>query len=123
MQKLYLKNLIYFKTFDIFTQIYSKKHSIKKMEFLEKNKLYIYDGKITAYFLNFSHPEGINKALFFIRFGFTPSEWETLQKALFQHAVENSVLQKIQTPFGEKYQIIGKLRSCSEITCTKLITN
>lgn len=81
------------------------------MEFLEKNKLSVPERKITAYLLNFSHSEGVNKALFFIRFGFLPSEWEILSEALLQHAIENFIIQKIHTPFGEKYLIKGRLTS------------
>ncbi|MBI4647075.1 MAG: hypothetical protein HY738_10920 [Bacteroidia bacterium] len=67
--------------------------------------------KIIGYLLNFSHTEGVNKAFFFVRFGFLPSEWEILSKALLQHATENFITQKIRTAFGEKYLINGPIKS------------
>ncbi|HEY3914924.1 MAG TPA: hypothetical protein VGN61_10605, partial [Verrucomicrobiae bacterium] len=47
--------------------------------------------KITHYLLNPAHIAGGSKARFFLRFGFTASEWRLLAKALIRHARENEV--------------------------------
>lgn len=42
--------------------------------------------KITDYLLSFTHRDGRSKAQFFIRFGFSAENWETLANALLHHA-------------------------------------
>ncbi len=49
----------------------------------------IAEAKITKYLLDESHEDGKTKAAFFIRFGFSLSQWKVLAEALKQHALLN----------------------------------
>jgi hypothetical protein len=50
-----------------------------------------------------------SKATFFLRFGFTVTEWRRLADALVAHARENDVVDSEQTPHGTRYVIDGPL--------------
>lgn len=65
--------------------------------------------KITRYLLNFDHEDGKTKAEFFVRFGFDPDDWQVLERALLQHALENPVVGQMETTFGIKYTVEGGL--------------
>jgi len=65
--------------------------------------------KITQYLLNPAHPAGGAKAVFFLRFGFTVTEWRQLADALIQHAHENDVVESEQTPHGIRHIVDGTL--------------
>jgi hypothetical protein len=65
--------------------------------------------KITAYLLSLTHRDGRSKAIFFLRFGFTPDHWEALADALRRHAIDNDVAECEDTPFGTSYAIEGPL--------------
>ena len=69
------------------------------------------DRKITEYLLCWTHSRGAGKAKFFIAFGFFPSKPEELKKALLDHAIRNSVTDRIVGAHGEKYVV-----SCSLTT-------
>ena len=56
--------------------------------------------KVTHYLLNPTHPTGGSKASFFLRFGFSATEWRRLAEALLAHARENEVVESEQTPHG-----------------------
>lgn len=65
--------------------------------------------KITHYLLNPAHIAGGSKASFFLRFGFTPADWQALAKALLNHARENEVAATEQTAHGQRFIIDGPL--------------
>lgn len=65
--------------------------------------------KIVDYLLSLSHQEGRGKALFFIRFGFHPQNWQDLAEALKRHAGETEVLEEVATDFGRKYILLGTM--------------
>ena len=65
--------------------------------------------KVTHYLLNPAHPAGGSKATFFLRFGFTLTEWQRLAEALLLHARENEVTAVEQTPHGQRYVVDGPL--------------
>ncbi len=69
------------------------------------------EAKITHYLLSFSHRAGRGKAGFFTRFGFSLDAWETLAKALRQHAATHEVTNAEDTAFGTRYTIEGDLVS------------
>ncbi len=73
------------------------------------DKATIQTEKITRYLLNFDHEDGKTKAEFFVRFGFDPDDWQVLEQALLQHAVENPVVDVTETEFGVKYTLEGGL--------------
>jgi hypothetical protein len=65
--------------------------------------------KITRYLLDFDHEDGKTKAAFFVRFGFDPNDWQVLEQAILQHALENPVVAQTETAFGIKYTVEGGL--------------
>src|SRR5437763_657434 len=65
--------------------------------------------KVTHYLLNPAHPAGGSKASFFLRFGFTATEWQRLAEALLRHACENEVVVTEKTSHGMRYVVDGPL--------------
>ena len=65
--------------------------------------------KILDYLLAVDHPEGAGKAIFFVRFGFAITNWETFADALIAHARLYQVTKMSESKFGAKYQIDGPL--------------
>jgi hypothetical protein len=74
--------------------------------------------KIQQYLLNASHPDNGGKADFFKCLGFRQAEWRILAGALQDLAREELVAKKTESPHGEKYIIVGKLRSPSGRTAS-----
>ncbi len=68
--------------------------------------------KITEYLLHEGNESG--KAGFFIRFGFSVSQWNLLAEALLEHAKTYEVVQAVTTQHGTKYIIEGKLSTPDE---------
>lgn len=73
--------------------------------------VYVEERKVTSYLLALEHPDGHDKAVFFMRFGFRSDEWERLAEALLEHARENRPVERVETPFGVQYAVEGPLRS------------
>jgi hypothetical protein len=65
--------------------------------------------KVTQYLLNPAHPAGGSKAAFFLRFGFTPTDWPQLAAALLQLAREHEVAETEQTRHGRRYVVDGRV--------------
>jgi len=69
----------------------------------------IEERKIADYLLSATHPVGRTKAEFFQRFGFRLGNWQELEAALLEHARTGEVRARIETPFGTKYIVEGRL--------------
>jgi hypothetical protein len=67
--------------------------------------------KITEYLLNIGHRYGASKARFFAGFGFELTAWELLADALRKHAQSNELSRMVETPWGPRYEIEGKLNT------------
>lgn len=67
--------------------------------------------KIVEYLLNHEHPDGRAKALFFERVGFKTEAWETLADALRAHGGTHDVASVVESRFGTRYIVEGKLVS------------
>jgi hypothetical protein len=53
---------------------------------------YVPEAKLVKYLLNIEHPSGgKDKAIFFMRFGFTVEDWEVMATALLAHAATYEV--------------------------------
>ena len=65
--------------------------------------------KVTEYLLNPAHRFGASKAAFFGGFGFRLDDWETLARALRQHAQQHEVSTERETGFGPRYEVDGSL--------------
>jgi len=63
--------------------------------------------KITAYLLSLNHEDGRSKARFFMSFGFTVEQWQTLAEALLAHAAAHEITKIEPSPFGMRYVIEG----------------
>ncbi|MDP2662724.1 MAG: hypothetical protein Q8R28_18570 [Dehalococcoidia bacterium] len=68
-------------------------------------------GKITDYLLSLSHPDGRNKAAFFMAFGFRVEEPEVLKQALQHHGAIRSVTGIAESRFGKRYTVEGTLET------------
>ena len=69
--------------------------------------------KFTTYLLDTTHPKGRGKALFFLHFGFTASEWQVLARAFITHAQQHEVVRVVPTLFGVRYIVEGSLETPS----------
>jgi len=67
--------------------------------------------KITEYLLSPTHPDGHSKAEFFTRFGFCLEHWQLLAEVLRGHGTTNPVVSAVETPYGTRYIIEGRLAS------------
>lgn len=67
--------------------------------------------KITGYLLSTTHRDGRHKASFFLHYGFSAENWETLADALRRHASENEVCKTEPTAFGTRYVAEGPLQA------------
>ncbi len=67
--------------------------------------------KITGYLLNGGHRFGGSKARFFNRFGFRMDDWETLARALYEHAQHHEVTVQRDAGFGPRYEVDGPLNT------------
>src|SRR5436190_487430 len=65
--------------------------------------------KIEDYLMNPDHDEGRSKAGFFTRFGFHRDRWGELAAALREHGRNNEVLNRVESPHGERYTVGGVL--------------
>lgn len=65
--------------------------------------------KIKRYLLDLTSKHGKAKAVFFMGFGFTLAEWETLAAALKQHAATHEVASIRTTAYGVNYTVEGAL--------------
>jgi hypothetical protein len=74
-------------------------------------RAFIEPRKISAYLLNLKHPDGGSKAAFFIRFGFDPSQSETMRLALLAHARTHEVTRLQKDALGTSYVIEGPLQT------------
>jgi hypothetical protein len=72
---------------------------------------YVEERKITEYLLALRHPDGHDKAVFFMRFGFRPENWERLAEALVEHARENELAEREETLYGVQYAVDGPLQA------------
>lgn len=75
------------------------------------NQAVIPPAKITEYLLSLTHPDGRDKAVFFMSFGFNPEEPEQLEAALFKQAESHDVVKHTSSSFGVRYVIEGALET------------
>lgn len=76
-----------------------------------KQKFFVSEEKIKQYLLNTDHPDGGNKARFFVNYGFRPKKWQILADALCKQAQNHLVKEKEKTTYGTKYVIEGVIHT------------
>lgn len=79
------------------------------MQLPNLTEAFVPGAKIAGYLLSLDHRSGRDKARFFTRLGFRPSLPGQLQRSLLQHAGRNEVSSVVQTAFGTKYLIEGRI--------------
>ena len=79
------------------------------MYFPHIDEAHVPGSKISDYLLADDHPAGRSKALFFNSQGFRKDQPAVLIRALLQHAAGNEVSSALQTHFGAKYLIDGRI--------------
>ena len=67
--------------------------------------------KVAAYLLSTTHPDGAAKAAFFLRFGFSPDNWEVLAEALRIHGQTHDVTNSVASAYGVRYTVDGDLQT------------
>ncbi len=67
--------------------------------------------KIIGYLLSLTHPDGRDKAIFFMSFGFIPEKPEQLENALLQQALSQEVVKSVPNVFGVRYVLEGQLET------------
>ena len=67
--------------------------------------------KVRGYLLSETHEDGKSKAAFFMRFGFSAHEWETLADALREHIADHEVAGTLTTSRGVHYTVEGALQT------------
>ena len=67
--------------------------------------------KVVDYLLCAEHPDGCSKARFFQHFGYSLENWSALAEALRQHGMKNKILNAVESPFGCRYILEGKIIS------------
>jgi len=83
--------------------------SSEPVEFPNHQNAVASEHKLAGYLLSSLHAYGRHKAAFFTRFGFSADAWETLARALLEHASQNEVVRIEDSPFGNSYIINGQL--------------
>ena len=81
------------------------------MKLPEAGRAAISREKITGYLLSRTHQQGRHKAAGFIRFGFSPEQWEILAAALRSHVAQHEVSTVAATPYGSRYVVDGILET------------
>ncbi len=56
--------------------------------------------KVVDYLLSQTHRDSRHKATFFLRFGFSPGNWQEMAAALKQHAADHGVTREESSPFA-----------------------
>lgn len=75
---------------------------------------YVEETKVKEYLLNEGHPRGSGKARFFLSFGFTTADWQTLARALCEHGAAGDLAGSSLTATGNvQYEVDGKLETPS----------
>lgn len=79
-----------------------------KLPYLEN--AYVPEAKIVKYLLNLDHKQGgKEKAVFFMRFGFTIESWKVLERAFLDHANSHEVISISEKADITNYAIEGAL--------------
>ena len=72
------------------------------------------DRKVADYLLHAAHPDNGGKARFFEALGYDQSDAEPLIDALRTVARNGEVIERVESPYGEKYVVVGLLVSHTE---------
>ena len=84
-------------------------HALMKLP--NANLAVVERAKVLEYLLNTEHRSGASKARFFAEFGFHRRVWARLAQALHEHAQRNDVCRIVETKFGPRYAVDGKLQA------------
>lgn len=69
--------------------------------------------KIVDYLLNPAHSDNGGKAKFFWGLGFTVEQWQVFAEALRTLARSFPVMERVESPHGIKYIVIGRIETAS----------
>lgn len=81
------------------------------MQLPHADKARVEERKLTGYLLCHEHPDGGDKAAFFVRFGFTAARWQEFALALRRHGGRHPVANTIATRHGTRYVVEGRLET------------
>ena len=63
--------------------------------------------KITGYPLSTVNPDDWSKGDFFLRFGFSPDNWQIFAEALILQGAKHEVVKVTESPYGPRYHVDG----------------
>jgi len=73
---------------------------------------FVTEDKVVEYLLNPAHKIGGSKARFFLAFGFSTDDWQTMAEVLVELGQSHKVAHVDRSsPFGIMYRVIGHLRT------------
>ncbi len=81
------------------------------MQLPNADKAVVPPDKITDYLLSVTHPDGRDKAAFFMAFGFSIDKPFQFEAARLQQAASNEVVKSISSKFGVRYVIEAELET------------
>jgi len=81
------------------------------MKLPNRSRAVVSRAKVTEYLLSETHPEGKEKAAFFVGFGFSRDEWKGLADALRRHAAQHDAIKMVESPYGRRFVVEGALLS------------
>jgi len=67
--------------------------------------------RLRDYLLNEAQPSGGPKSRFFMAYGFAATDWELLRTSLIQHGGANSIVRRVETPWGIRYTVACNCRT------------
>ena len=67
--------------------------------------------KVTNYQLSVTNSRGRSKANFFLRFGFSPSDWQVFGSGLVSHGASYEVAETVDAEYGSRYYVDGSIES------------
>jgi len=83
------------------------------MKIPNRSKAVIQPEKLRDYLLNIEHKRGKSKATILLSFGYTPEDWQILEKDLRQYHLDTEVSAMRETPYGRRYEIRAFLKTPS----------
>lgn len=81
------------------------------MRQFESSLAEVSERKIVEYLLSPRHPKGGTKARFFLRFGFSPSDWNQMAHALKTQADRGVLREQTRERHGMRYVIDGPIEA------------
>ena len=81
------------------------------MKLPNSENAYVEYTKAVHYLLSMEHPDGKDKAIYFIDRGFSSEQWQHFAQALRTHGAGHDVVRVIESSYGPKFVIEGVMET------------